>query len=68
MAKVDKHHFDSDKAFIDGLEAGVNMVKGIFELSIHERINKFGMTDVASILDTFDFAQIKNLLEARRGI
>ena len=61
--RVDKHHFDTDKAFVDGMECGVNMVKGIFELTVSERINRFGMTDVASILDSFDFAQIKELLK-----
>lgn len=67
MAKVSTHHFDEDRAFVNGMEAGVLMIKQIFEMTVNQRINKFGMSDVASIIDTFDFAQIKNLLEARRG-
>ena len=65
MAKVDKHHFDDDMTFVNGMECGVNMVKAIFEMSVGERINTFGTSDVASILDKFDFAQIKEILGRR---
>ena len=65
MAKVDLHHFDRDLAFINGLEAGVELVKKVFELTVDERKTLFDETLVADILDKYNFAEI---LDAIRGI
>ena len=52
-----------DKNYYLGMEHGVGIVKEIMALSISERKERFGKTDVASILDDFDFRQIKNLMD-----
>ena len=65
MAKVNKDHFKEDQAFVNGMECGVNMVKAIFEMPTYEREKKFFETDVARILDKFDFSQIKEILGRR---
>ena len=54
--------FEIDSAYIQGLEDGVNMIKAIFECSTSRRKEIFGETNVASILDRFDFIQIRNLI------
>ena len=48
--------------YINGLEAGVNMVKAIFELPVDKRKKFFGSDNVANILDKFDFIQIHELI------
>jgi hypothetical protein len=63
MAKVDKGHFDKDSAYINGLSDGVGMVKTIFEMSIEERMERFGKANISQILDEYDFQQIKDRLE-----
>ena len=45
-----------------GLEIGLRMVKEIFALSKSERVERFGKSDVAAIIDDFDFGQLKNLM------
>lgn len=65
MAKVDIRHFDKDLAFVNGVEAGITLVKRIFELSVSDRTNMFGESNVASILDRYNFAEISEIL---RGI
>lgn len=62
MAKVDLHHFDKDLAYINGIEAGVNLVKRLYELTIDERTNLFGDSTVPSILDKYNFAEIIDIL------
>lgn len=52
-----------DIDFINGLEAGVGIVKRIFELSVDERRRVFGVADVAKILSHFDFAQLNELIK-----
>lgn len=63
MAKVEKGHFDKDSAYINGLSDGVGMVKTIFEMSIEERMERFGKANISMILDEYDFQQIKEHLE-----
>jgi len=52
----------ADENYIQGVEDGVNMIKAIFECSVSRRKEIFGETNVASILDRFDFIQIRNLI------
>ena len=52
-----------DSNYYLGMETGVRIVKEIMSLSVGERKERFGKTDVASILDDFDFRQIKNLMD-----
>lgn len=66
MAKVEKWHFDRDRAFTNGMEEGVGMVKRIFEMLTYEREMLFDETDVAKILDKYEFWQIKEILEGRK--
>lgn len=63
MAKVEKGHFDKDSAYINGLSDGVDMIKSIFEMSIEERMGRFGKANISQILDEYDFQQIKERLE-----
>ena len=55
MARVDKHHFVSDKAFADGMECMYLCIKSIFECTTSQRKEIFGETDVANIIDKYDF-------------
>ena len=48
----------NDKQYVDGLEAGVTLVKAIFALPAYERKAVFGTSDVATILDRFNFAEL----------
>ena len=63
MAKVEKGHFDKDSAYINGLSDGVDMIKAIFEMSVDDRVEKFGKANISQILDEYDFQQIKDRLE-----
>lgn len=63
MAKIETGHFNNDKLYVQGLEDGVNMIKAIFELSIDERMERFGKANISQILDEYDFQQIKERLE-----
>lgn len=62
MAKVDKSYFDNDISYTNGIEAGVELVKNIFELTTFQRYEKFKLTDVASILDRYDFTQLMAIM------
>ena len=53
---------DTDRAYYEGMEVGVNIVKSILSLDSKERIERFGKSDISSILDDFDFRQIENIL------
>lgn len=64
MAKVDSKHFENDKAYVQGMSDGVEMVKALFEMSTDERQEKFGHFLVAEILDNFDFIQIRERMES----
>lgn len=66
MAKVDLHHFDKDLAYINGVEAGITLVKKVFELTVDERLTLFDESDVATILDDYNFAEISDLLRSHR--
>ena len=62
MAKVDLHHFDRDLAYINGIEAGVNLVKRLYGLTLEERMTLFDDNTVPSILDKYNFAEIIDIL------
>lgn len=49
--------------YIQGLEDGIGLVKTLFSLSLDERLDKFGEHQVATILDRYDFTEIKERLE-----
>ena len=55
-----------DKDYISGLEDGVGLVKRIYELGVNVRKKMFGCEDVAQIIDRFDFAQINEILKAKK--
>ena len=63
MAKVDKKHFENDKAYCQGMEDMYDMIKAIFEMSVDDRVEKFGKANISMILDEYDFQQIKERLE-----
>lgn len=63
MAKVDKKHFENDKAYCQGMEDMYDMIKSIFEMSVDDRVEKFGKANISMILDEYDFQQIKERLE-----
>ena len=54
-----------DTDYIQGLEDGVNIVKSIYELTVDERIKRFGDFSVPDILDKFDFQQIREKMVER---
>ena len=58
MAKVDLHHFDRDLAYINGIEAGITLVKRLYALTLDERMTLFDDNTVPSILDKYNFAEI----------
>lgn len=58
MAKVDLHHFDRDLAYINGIEAGITLVKRLYGLTLEERMTLFDDNTVPSILDKYNFAEI----------
>ena len=62
MGKIDYRHFDKDLAYINGLEAGVNLVKSLFELSTDKRMTLFDDVMVSNILDKYNFAEIIEIL------
>lgn len=64
MAKIDKGHFDKDSLYTQGLEDMYSLIKSVFELSIDDRVERFGMANISKILDTFDFQQIKERMES----
>lgn len=49
--------------YIQGLEDGIGLVKALYSLSIDERLDRFEEHQVPTILDKYDFAQIKERLE-----
>lgn len=55
----------SDKSYVDGLEQGIEIVKAILSLDVDTRKAKFGSSDIATILDRFDFAQLNEMVEAK---
>lgn len=57
----------SDMNFIDGMECMYNCIKAIFECSTGQRKEIFGETEVARILDKFDFAQLQEILKRDLG-
>ena len=59
--------FEIDSAYIQGLEDGVNMVKAIYECSTGQRKEIFGETEVARILDKFDFAELREIISRELG-
>jgi hypothetical protein len=63
MAKVDKKHFENDKAYCQGMEDMYDMIKAIFEMSVDDRVEKVGKANISMILDEYDFQQIKEHLE-----
>ena len=63
MAKVNLTQMKLDASYINGMEHGVNLVKDVFSMTVGERKIVFGESDVAKILDKFDFIQIKNRVE-----
>lgn len=50
------------EGYYEGMEIGVQIVKDILSLSTHERMERFGKTDITQILDDFDFTQLKDLM------
>lgn len=63
MAKTEPWHFDRDNAYINGFVDAVEMIKKLYSLSIDERLDKFEEHQVPTILDKYDFAQIRERLE-----
>ena len=63
MAKVDVKHFENDKAYCQGMEDMYDMIKSIFEMTVDERVERFGKGNISVILDEYDFTQIKERLE-----
>ena len=53
---------DSNVEYYNGMEVGVQIVKDILALSSQEREERFGKSDVAAILDDFDFEQMRNIM------
>ncbi len=49
--------------YVQGLEDMHTIIKSIFELPVDERKSKYGSSDVATILDRFDFAQLLELFK-----
>ena len=52
----------ADGCFVQGLESGVGLVKSIFEMTAMRRKEIFGETDVARILDKFDFMELYEIV------
>ena len=65
MAKVDKKHFENDEAYINGMEHMYDIIKRILELSLEERTSRFGSPNLPTILDKFDFAQLRERMVER---
>ena len=68
MAKTDLAMLKDDMTYISGMEEGVEIVKAIFALTAQERKDRFGTSDVANILDKFDFVQCQNILSRKRKL
>lgn len=64
MGQIEKGHFDCDSAYIEGLSDGVNMIKKISEMTWEERDERFGYHDIGSILDIYDFSEIRERMES----
>lgn len=52
----------NDQNYIDGIEDGILMVKNIFSLSREERVRLFGDANVATILDTYEFPRLREIM------
>ena len=53
--------------YIQGLEDFFNDIKAIFECSVSQRKEIFGETDVANILDKYDFVTIHETVRREIG-
>jgi hypothetical protein len=45
--------------YIDGMRDMYNIIRAIYELPVGERVKKYRSADVATILDRFDFQQLR---------
>ena len=66
--KPDLTQMKDDMTYINGIEQGIEIVKSIFSLSKDDRKERFGSTDIATILDSFDFVQIQNEMSRERKL
>ena len=62
LPMTEELRIELDRNYIDGMSDGVLLVRRIFELDRYDRIKLFNESDVAKILDKFDFQQIREIL------
>ena len=62
LPMTDELRIELDRNYIDGMSDGVLLVRRLFELDRYDRIKHFNESDVAKILDKFDFQQIREIL------
>lgn len=51
--------------YVQGMEDMYNIVKALYELPVDERVAKYRTSDVAQIIDRFNFAQLRTMHERK---